>query len=485
MSAGLMLSFFVFLLRSVFTQRNPNHIYFLDERDDVSLKGPDNPGNDPVVWEWKPHSGQPIQEMGTFYKTNTGWWKVQWSDHFRNSDLYSKIQLDRGTINLRIRNSTFEFAGLFILTQEWSRNKILKQYEIFGVKFESSPQSAVVGSDVILSCTISKLSDTVSLQWKQRDSSQQNRRNTDQIRIKNTDYLMVRHVAVEDKELYVCEVQESGSVLIKADFSMTQYLDGENYTLYRSGTGHSELRLICYDYYNNYDHSYDTAEWTWRSHHLQNQEKKIASASKSELINVNRTYFGKRLVPTMANFNGKNFSVRIVPVLFEDAGVYTCSLGSTKYVIIKLITVKDGYTFKHTNVVIFGSLALLLIIILVVVLCLRKFKAAGLENQRQKPLQPRESREDASQLYSNANEIQQMQDTEREDIHYASVAFRKKAPDTEREDIHYASVAFRKKAPGSRHGTQGNQQSSDTNLTPSKEADSSVIYAQIAQAKFK
>ncbi|XP_067852158.1 uncharacterized protein [Heptranchias perlo] len=442
-------------------------------------------------------------------------------------------------------------------------------------QIESSPQSAVVGSDVILSCTISKLSDTVSLQWKQRDSSQQNRRNTDQIRIKNTDYLMVRHVAVEDKELYVCEVQESGSVLIKADFSMTQYLDGENYTLYRSGTGHSELRLICYDYYNNYDHSYDTAEWTWRSHHLQNQEKKIASASKSELINVNRTYFGKRLVPTMANFNGKNFSVRIVPVLFEDAGVYTCSLGSTKYVIIKLITVKvtaepsdavteghnvtltcsvsdvtesirlvwinsdgktvgnktlngwngeekslrlniqkvdrgrenwicvlfyqnrplvlvpyylepsDGYTFKHTNVVIFGSLALLLIIILVVVLCLRKFKAAGLENQRQKPLQPRESREDASQLYSNANEIQQMQDTEREDIHYASVAFRKKAPDTEREDIHYASVAFRKKAPGSRHGTQGNQQSSDTNLTPSKEADSSVIYAQIAQAKFK
>ncbi|XP_067851889.1 uncharacterized protein [Heptranchias perlo] len=356
MPAGLMLSFFVFLLRSVFTQTgNPNHIYFLDERDDVSLKGPDNPGNDHVVWEWKPHSGQPIQEMATFYKRISGWWSVQWSDHFRNSNLYSKIQLDPGTIDLRIRNSRFEFAGLFILTQKWSRI-ILKQYEIFGVRVESNPQSAVVGSDIILSCTISKLSDTVSLQWKQSDSSQQNRRNTDQIRIKNTVYFIIRHVAVEDKELYVCEVQTNGSILIKgkADFSMTQYLDGENYTLYRSGTGHSELRLICYDYYNNYDHSYDTAEWTWRTLHLQNQEKKIASASKSELINVNRTYFGNRLVPTMANFNGKNFSLRIVPVLFEDAGVYTCSLGSTKYVIIKLITVKvtaepsDGLTEGDT-----------------------------------------------------------------------------------------------------------------------------------------
>ncbi|XP_067852159.1 uncharacterized protein [Heptranchias perlo] len=342
MSAGLMFSFFVFLLRSVFAQRNPNHIYFLDKRNDFPLKGPDNPGNGPVVWEWKPHSGQPIQRLVTFYKDYYGRWNVQWSDHFRNNDLYSMIQRDPGTINLRIRNPTFELAGLFTWTQTQPRNKIRKQYEIFGIKVESSPQHAVVGSDVILSCTISKLSDTVSLQWKQRDSSQQNRRNTDHIRIKNTVYLIIKHVKVEDKELYVCEVQENGSIILtgKADFPVTQDLYDKSYTLYRSGTDHSELYLICYDYYHYYVYSYNTAAWAWRSHHLQNQEKEIASASKSEHINVNRTYFGNRLVPTMANFNGENFSLRIVPVLFEDAGVYTCSLGSYEYVTIKLITVK-------------------------------------------------------------------------------------------------------------------------------------------------
>uniref|UniRef100_UPI00398F80FE uncharacterized protein isoform X2 n=1 Tax=Pristiophorus japonicus TaxID=55135 RepID=UPI00398F80FE len=342
MPAVLMFSFCLFLLPSVLTQRNTNHIYFLDEGADIPLKGPDNPGNGPVIWEWKPHSGQPMQRLGTFHKRGLDWWTAQWSDHYRKSDLFRMIERYHGTINLRIRNPAFKLAGSFILTRAQPSNKILKLYEIFGIKVKTSPQSAVVGSDVTLSCTISKLSDTVSLQWKQRDSSQQNRRNIDQIRLNNTVYLIVRHVAVEDQELYACEVQENGSIMRrgKADFYVSQYLYKKSYTLYRSGTDHSELHLICYDYYDNYVHTYNTAAWTWRSHHLQSQEEEIASASTSKPIDVNRTYFGNRLVTTAENYNGKNFSVRIVPVLFDDAGVYTCSLGSHKLLTIKLITVK-------------------------------------------------------------------------------------------------------------------------------------------------
>ncbi|XP_078392417.1 uncharacterized protein LOC144675648, partial [Cetorhinus maximus] len=204
---------------------------------------------------------------------------------------------------------------------------------------EASRQWPLVGSDITLSCTISRLSDTVSLHWKQRDSSQQNRGKTDQILLNNTAYLIVKHVTGEDGKLYECEVKENGSNVItgNADISVDKYLYGKSYTLYRSGTDHSELYLICYGDYKSNFHS---AAWSWTSHHLPILEETIASVSSSQVINVNSVHFENRLVPTEANFNGVNFSVRIVPVLFEDAGVYKCSLGSSEMVTITLITVK-------------------------------------------------------------------------------------------------------------------------------------------------
>ncbi|XP_051869512.1 uncharacterized protein LOC127569165 [Pristis pectinata] len=331
--AALKFSFVYVLFPSVFTQRSENHIYFLDKNGDILLKGPDGFGNGPVAWEWKPHSEQEIQLLGTFDKGAWSWWNTQWND---DSNLYQKIERNPGTIDLRIINPTFQFAGLFTLTQTQPSKKILKQYETFGISVEANPQQPVVGSDVTVSCTISRLPDTVSLQWEPMDLSQQNRRNTDQIRLNNTVYLMVRHVTVEDGKLYACEVRENGTIIhtAKAHFSVIQALYKKSYKLYRSGSDHSELHLICRSvtYYNH-------AAWTRRTA-VQNWEKEIASALKYQHINVDRTYFGNRLVPKEANFNGIKFSMRVVPVLFEDAGFYTCFLESNRFVAVKLITVK-------------------------------------------------------------------------------------------------------------------------------------------------
>lgn len=84
---------------------------------------------------------------------------------------------------------------------------------------------------------------------------------------------------------------------------------------------------------------YNQATWTRRAP-FQNAGKEIASALKYRQINLDRTYFGNRLVSKVTNFNGVKFNVRIVPVLFEDAGLYTCFLESNRFVNIKLITVK-------------------------------------------------------------------------------------------------------------------------------------------------
>ncbi|XP_041049863.1 uncharacterized protein LOC121281175 isoform X4 [Carcharodon carcharias] len=553
-----------------------NDIYFFHQGGNFVLKGPDNPGNGSIVLEWRPHSGQQTtKQLGTFHREGQRW-AVQWSGEHNNiPDISQGIREDWGTLNLRMRNPTFELAGLFTWSQTQPSKKILKQYEVFGIKVESDSQRPVIGSDITLSCTISRLSDTVSLHWKQRGSSQQNRRkNTDEIHLNNTVYLIVRHVGAGNQNLYTWEVQENNSIVLTGNTNVDVDWDlhEKKYTLYRSSTDHSEIDLICEAL-----SKFSKTEWTWSSRYFQNQEKEIASAYKSQPIGVKRTYFGNRLVPTKTDFNGKNFIVRIVPVLFDDAGVYTCLLAKYEIVTITLITVKvtsepsdavtegdtvtltcsvsdvtesmrivwinrDGktvvektlkeekqeqgllqlviqnanrdrrnwtcvlfhqnipqvliphylkvnnaHTFQHTSVVIFASLAFLLLIILAVVLRL-KCKAAGLESQRPKSLQPKENTEDASQLYSSLHEIQQMQGDNETAVpetsgfdEYAVISRKAEKDNTEREDIHYGSIDFQKKATGSsqgKGGAQWNTQSSDTELASSKEDVSSVIYAQ-------
>ncbi|XP_032872258.1 CD276 antigen homolog [Amblyraja radiata] len=111
----------------------------------------------------------------------------------------------------------------------------------------------------------------------------------------------------------------------------------KRYTLYRPSTGHSELHLVCYSNGRNYSR----AEWFWSPHHLQ-QWKSIASAERSQpiIINVNGSNFVNRLVTSGKLFDGKDFNVRIVPVVFQDAGVYTCYLEQNLFRTIDLITVK-------------------------------------------------------------------------------------------------------------------------------------------------
>ncbi|XP_032872513.1 CD276 antigen homolog [Amblyraja radiata] len=70
--------------------------------------------------------------------------------------------------------------------------------------------------------------------------------------------------------------------------------------------------------------------------------KVIASAARSQptIINVKGTNFGNRLVTSGKLYDGKDFNVRIVPVVFQDAGIYTCFLESIPFPTIDLITVK-------------------------------------------------------------------------------------------------------------------------------------------------
>ncbi|XP_055498699.1 uncharacterized protein LOC129701498 [Leucoraja erinacea] len=345
--AGLMIGFIVFLLRPVSNQKTRNQIYFKDNEGDIVLKGPDNPGNDTLVWEWEPHSRRGKQTVVTLRIQGGDTWSKQWGNGRENTIMNQEVVVDLRTVNLTIKKPTFKWSGLFTLTETHPRKLILKQYEIYGIKVEASPYRPLLGSDVTLSCTISRLSDTVSLHWRPMDSSQQNRSNTDQIRLNNTVYLMIRHVTVEDGKLYVCEVKENGNIVhtSNGNFTVNNTLYKTKYTVYRSSTDHSELHLVCYNSRGD-----SSTAMTWTSRRLQQQQQQVlASTTHSQSINVKGADFGNRLVTSVKPFDGKDFSLRIVPVFFQDARCYKCYLGKdtsvnevgvSPFLTIDLITVK-------------------------------------------------------------------------------------------------------------------------------------------------
>ncbi|XP_059845858.1 uncharacterized protein LOC132405177 [Hypanus sabinus] len=338
MSSLLMFSLFVSLLQSGFTQKNPKYFYIFKEIDQIVFTGPDIPGNGPVGWDWKPSHIQGTHRLVTFYKEGSRGWTPRWESNFVYIGIFHAMIDIAGTVDLIITRPTFKFAGSIILVQREPSYETLEQYEIFGIEVVANPRSPLKDSDVTLSCTISRLPDTVSLHWRPVGSSQQSRRNTDQIRLNNTIYLMVRHVTVEDVELYQCEVRENGNVVgtSKADFTVDMGPHNKHYTLYRSVMDHSEFHLMCYSNTENYNN----AAWTWLSDLHQSSWKTIATAFKSQPMNVSESHFVNRLMLTKTPFNGWNFRMRVFPVVFEDAGEYTCRLETITFMTITLSTVK-------------------------------------------------------------------------------------------------------------------------------------------------
>ncbi|XP_069754191.1 uncharacterized protein [Narcine bancroftii] len=385
-------------------------------------------------------------------------------------------------------------------------NRITRHVSLSTVEADS--HRPVMGSDITLCCTISRLPDTVSLHWKPRGSSQQNKmNNTDQIHLNNTIYLIVQHVGVGSPQLYTWEMRENGSTVLTGnpDIEVDWDLSNKKFTVYRSDKDDSELDLIC-----GASAEFTDTKWTWRSQRFQNQVKDIASTRRSQPINIDRSYFGNRLGARVGNLSGMNFSLRIVPVRFEDAGVYTCSIGTYKHVTIELITVKvtpdsseaetEGNKVTLTCTVSEVSESMKLVWINDEGKVVEE-KYVMEQQQKHNSLQLVIQKAEEAQrkwtcglfhqhtpkvfipFHLQAKRINETPVPESRGIsEYASVSHKAKQQDIE-EDIHYGSISFLKEAPtGHRHDTPSSNQASDANLS-SREDDSSVIYAQIVYTR--
>ncbi|XP_067851909.1 uncharacterized protein [Heptranchias perlo] len=330
----LYLSYFVLRLKLVCAEEELTIRYFLVGDGNIVLEQPfPLKRNQPmtVVWEWMSHDGlhKNITLVEKQLKRSGGGWNVERSDN--------KL-ITHDNFSLIINASRFENAGYFTCRLIKPYHGILKQYEVFAVKVVPNTWNSVPpGEDVSFSCTISKLSDAMSLQWLREVSPQQHKRNNiDELQINNTRYLMIRGVADDDVGQYKCIVQKKSTV----EYSVLNNLTVkkhvyENYILYRPSVGNYMLNLICKS-----ASCYEEAVWNWTPQSSPQENKQIASAVQDGNITVNIPDFGNRMKPSVINFDGKYFPLQIEPVLFEDAGDFACYFEKTKRTTITLITVK-------------------------------------------------------------------------------------------------------------------------------------------------
>ncbi|XP_020383291.1 uncharacterized protein LOC109927710 [Rhincodon typus] len=325
------LIYFVALLHScVNIHDGPIRIYFSGGTKGIVLNGSDIPARGTILWEWTPHHQQLTTKTLVRMKAKGLEWKTeQVYQVMQNSK--TKFHLRNHSLDLTIEN-VLEAAGLFTCRQTEPEERILKQYEIFAIKVDRDPRYPFLGSDVSLSCTISRLADTVTLQLKSRAPSQQNRmNNTNQIQLNNTVYLILKDSQVDDAEQYACEIQDNGrtvhSVPIELTFSTSDF--GRRYTSYWPIFENNSLNLNC-----RCKSKYNESMWILEIYnHIRIN---IISTDNKDKGNASISKIQNRVI--LKQFDGMSFPLQIFPVQFEDAGTYTCTMDTMEAVKIKLIT---------------------------------------------------------------------------------------------------------------------------------------------------
>ncbi|XP_051871323.1 uncharacterized protein LOC127570087 isoform X2 [Pristis pectinata] len=333
MPRGLIISTFFLLPGFIFTQEEPFAIYVPVEGKRIVLNGSDIPAGGTAVWDWRPHRGEPSTKALVEVKAVGHGWRAEWlSEGLKsNGPRWHRINDSR---HLTIEKAAFEAAGLFTLRQTEPERKILKQHEIFLIKVERDPRYQYLGSDVTFSCTISRLPDTVSLHWTEKESSRNKRNNTDQIQLNNTVYLIVRDAQTQDKERYACEIQAHGRTVLTVDIELYLSLSifGKEYTSFLPIFGDNPLYLNC-----KVDSNYNHSAWHWKSYN-DGKQRRVMSSDDKRQRDTSIPELWNRI--SLQDSDGRSFPLQISPAEFEDAGNYTCTMDTAKVVTVELMTTK-------------------------------------------------------------------------------------------------------------------------------------------------
>ncbi|XP_064185636.1 uncharacterized protein LOC135251785 isoform X3 [Anguilla rostrata] len=269
--------------------------YFLSgEGQGVSLPAPAETNGTEFIWEWTSHDGSYANARIITIQSNG---KHSWN----LSKAEESISKNR-TYDIILRPK-LQNAGVFIFIQTNPEKVKMAQFEVFAVKVEPSNWlRGYKGSDVTMSCEVSHLPDSATLDWE-RD--REPTANTTLI------YNNTAHIIIHSADQYSTR--------------------GTQHTLYRGSLSSSEVVLICRS-----PASYRTAYWRWEPSSRTNAII-VASADKHKNASISMEVDKERF---SSERYGSNFPLRISPVKFGDSGRYICYFESQLMASVTLVTVQ-------------------------------------------------------------------------------------------------------------------------------------------------
>ncbi|XP_064185629.1 uncharacterized protein LOC135251784 isoform X4 [Anguilla rostrata] len=293
--------------------------YFLSgEGQGVSLQAPAETNGTEFIWEWTSHDGSytnariiTIQSDGTF---SWNLWKVSITRQGKY-DIY---------LHPKLQN-----AGVFTFIQTKPEKVKVAQFEVFAAEVKPSRWSSVKeGSDVTMSCEVSHLPDSATLDWE-RD--REPTANTTLI-YNNTAHIIIHSADRYSEGTYNCTLRWNGALIFSIPRTLQVYKGtrGTQHTLYRGSLSSSEVVLIC-----RAPASYRTAYWRWASG---TNAIIVASADKYENALISMEIDNERF--SLERYNGSNFPLRISPVKFGDSGMYFCHFDHWLMATVTLLTVQ-------------------------------------------------------------------------------------------------------------------------------------------------
>ncbi|KAK2850353.1 hypothetical protein Q7C36_009136 [Tachysurus vachellii] len=183
---------------------------------------------------------------------------------------------------------------------------------IFCYRIQAKLTKVQHGTDVTLSCEVSDLSQSSTVQWQREGASVPN----STLVYNNTAYIILHNVNHHSNGKYHCTGSHQGKEQIYKNqtLKVTQYAEQKKYILYRENSNSSNLTLIC-----NSKRTYNRIMWT---RELNQKIEVMITAEKDKKLEVYGAIIPEKPLSTF--YNGNDFIFHISPVKFNYSGTYKC-----------------------------------------------------------------------------------------------------------------------------------------------------------------
>ncbi|KAB5576799.1 hypothetical protein PHYPO_G00202680 [Pangasianodon hypophthalmus] len=183
---------------------------------------------------------------------------------------------------------------------------------IFCCRIQAALTQAQHGTDVTLSCEVSDLPESSTVQWEREEAPVPN----STLFYNNTAYIILHNVDHRSRGKYYCILRHRGNKNIyrTQTLEVSEYTPPKKYILYRESSNSSNLALICKS-----KKSYERIMWIRQ---LNCTNEIMIAAEREKKLRVHGEIVPGKHSSTF--YNGNDFIFHISPVKFSYSGTYRC-----------------------------------------------------------------------------------------------------------------------------------------------------------------